>query len=46
MPIVYFDLTRSGLESMIYYTWRGHANYYIPDMVQFFKEAPGDMYYN
>jgi hypothetical protein len=46
MPILYFDLTRSGLESTLYHTRRGHANYYITDAVQFFTEAPGDIHYN
>ena len=46
MPILYFDLTRSGLESTLYHTRRGHANYYTTDAVQFFKEAAGDIHYN
>jgi hypothetical protein len=46
MPILYFDLTRSGLESTLYHTRRGHANYYTTDAVQVFTEAPGDIHYN
>jgi len=46
MPILYSDLTRAGLESTIYHTRRWHAKYYTTDTVEFFKEAPGDIYYN